>query len=118
MILTPAERAELLRGPAGPSAFPDPTVRALRWREHRDALVASAAPGQRPWAWWRLERGIDVPDDQAAALEAAGMLTPAERGAMGQRARELRRAARRRAKRLASGVSWPESTVLEDDRPR
>lgn len=45
-------------------------------------------PGERPWAWWKFEQGMeDSPprEEQAAILERLGELTEEERNLLAQR---------------------------------
>jgi hypothetical protein len=86
--LTQCQREILFFGepliPRGPTeAFSSAADIERAWRAHRAALMAAFdLPGQRPWAFWRVEIGLDpAPErwwEQAAELERLGLLSPAE----------------------------------------
>jgi len=60
-----------------------PALAELRaaWQAIGDRVMAERAGRlfQRPWGWWKFERGIDPPDDPATWLEAHDLLTAEER---------------------------------------
>ena len=51
-----AQQVELIVGPGRASAFADDDTRRRAWERHRRELLALAAPGRRPWAYWFYER--------------------------------------------------------------
>lgn len=59
--LTDGQEMELEIGPGHrvASFFADAAARREAWFEHRDELLAQGPPGNRPWAWWRYESGLD-----------------------------------------------------------
>jgi hypothetical protein len=78
------EMSELLMGPEGPSAFADDAEREEAWRHHGTDLVAGGAyqPGDRAWAAWRYDVGIEEPAtrlERVVALQERGLLTDTER---------------------------------------
>ena len=72
--------------PGDPSVFEDPVVARRAWLRYRRELLAEAAPGRRPYAWWVFDAAPDAPppwpdrggDMAAAELECLRFL--AERG--------------------------------------
>lgn len=58
LALTPQRMLALTIGPSpiGPSDTDDDL--ADLWWQHRDRILASQAPGTRPWAFWAFENGV------------------------------------------------------------
>ena len=72
MSLPPALRSLLLNGPGSshydPLRYGGSAVIHAAWGRHKAELIAACKPGTRPWAFWRIQLGIQKPAGEAGQL--------------------------------------------------
>lgn len=56
----------------------DRPISRERWQRHRDWMMATEGPGQRPQKWWLYEKGRKRPENETQTLYAMGELRGAE----------------------------------------
>jgi hypothetical protein len=78
--LSAAEELALRSGTGVADCWGDPAAASAAWWAHREAVMAAAGCGRRPWAWWVIERRMPVPalDVECILLARMGELTADE----------------------------------------
>ena len=61
-----------------PVPWEDRPISRERWQRHRDWMMATEGPGQRPQEWWLYEKGRKRPENETQTLYAMGELRGAE----------------------------------------